>query len=377
MNTKNFMLFFSKQTYTPLNEVRINKQKFLQNFKKLQELVSNKNIFPVLKSNAYGHGLVEIAKLADKLNCKYFVVDSIYEAYTLLKAGIKTKVLISGFIDPKNLRFKKLPFSYAVWDYNQITNIHKYQPNAKFHIFLDTGMNREGVRIDELQELINKIKTIPKENFEGVISHFSSADENNEKTMSQIQKFKNGIAILEENEYELKYKHISASAGIINKYAHEFNSVRAGISLYGFNISPKTEGKIQLIPCMSLVSHIVQIKNVLKNETIGYNDTFTTKENLKIAILPLGYNDGIPREASNVALVKIKNKYCQIVGKVSMNIMAVDVTGLDVTVGDEVEIYSESPEDKNSIENVAQLTGRSPYELLVRINPSIRRVLNT
>ena len=144
--------------YHPLNRIEISRSALVHNYQYLSNLNKKILIAPVLKSNAYGHGLVQVAKLLDPLGAPFFCVDSIYEAYELLKAGIKTKILIMGYIDPENLKVKKLPFSYAVYNEEQLKVINKYQKGAGIHIKFDSGMHRLGITIDELSKFINTLK---------------------------------------------------------------------------------------------------------------------------------------------------------------------------------------------------------------------------
>jgi alanine racemase len=365
------------KNYQPLNLIEISKANLTDNYKYLSSINKNLRVAPVLKSNAYGHGIEIVAKQLDKLNCQFFCVDSLYEAYKLLKIKIKTPILIMGYVDPKSLKTKKLPFSFAVFDYGVMLALNRYQPQAKVHIFVDTGMHREGVRIEELPKFLHTI--ISKTNLEivGIMSHFAEGENpKNVSTQEQLQIFQKAISILKRSGINPKWIHIANSSAILNDklYKGELgNMTRTGIALYG--IDPQGKDK-NLKPVLALKTHISQIKDLRKSEKAGYNFTFKAKEKMQIAILPIGFYDGVDRELSNKGFVLVNGKNCPIVGRVSMNITIIDISEIkNAKVNQEVIVYSNRSEDKNSIKSCAKIAGRLPYELLVHLAPSTRRVL--
>lgn len=355
--------------YQPLNKVLISKSALIHNFNYLKQ-ISNSLVFPNLKSNAYGHGIVETAKIIDELNCRYIVVDSIYEASILKKNKVKTPILITGYVDPENLKFIRHSFTYAVWEQDQIERILKIKPNAKLHLFIDSGMGREGVRFTDLVNIENTIIKY-KSNFEGIMSHFASADDlSSSQTEEQIYFFKKSIDYFASVGVNFEYIHISASAGILSTEIEFCNACRTGISLYG--IDP-LNSSTDLKPALTLTTKLAQIKSINKGSPVGYNATYTAKQDTKIGILPIGYNDGVDRALSNKGYVKLNNNFCKIIGKVSMNITTIDLTNIDANLNDAVTIYSNNISDKNSIENASSICDKISYELLVHINSSIKR----
>ncbi len=355
-----------KRSYKPLNTVEISKKNIIHNCKYLCSINKKVKIAPVLKSNAYGHGIVQIAKLLEKTNPPFFCVDSLYEAYELTNNGITTQILVMGFIDPKSLETKKLPYSFAVFNKEQIDVLAQFQPHAKIHIFIDTGMHREGVDLLELDEFVKYIRKTSLY-IEGVMSHFAESENpKNPLTKAQLNKFRSVI-----NSANPDWIHISNSGGILNNYALG-NMGRAGIALYG--ISPGFPDP-KLKPALQLKTHIAQIKTIKKGESVGYSYTFTSKKDMKIAILPLGYNDGVDRRLSNKGFATIGRVECKILGRISMNITTIDVTNVkNPKTGDEVVVFSNDPGMKNSIKNAAKICGTIPYDLLVGLHPSTKRV---
>lgn len=364
-----------KRRYRRLNTVAISKSALLHNYEYLTKS-SGMKIAPVLKSNAYGHGLVEVARIMDTVNAPFLCIDSIYEAYHCLKAKIKTPLLIMGYIHPESLHVKKLPFSYAVYGYEMLEGIARYQPHAGIHIFVDTGMHREGVLLNELSQFVTRAKELNLK-IEGVMSHFAMADKPDDvDTKMQVANFKKAQDILNEQKIFPQWVHLAASSGILNtkRYpGHIGNMGRAGIALYG--IDPENKN-LQLKPVLELKTSVVQIKEVQEGKKVGYDFTFTASENIKVAVLPIGYNDGVDRRLSNKGFVEIKGVLCSVLGRVSMNITAIDVTKIsDIKVGDEVVIYSSNPNSKNSITQSAVMCGTIAYELLVHVFPSTKRIV--
>jgi alanine racemase len=354
-------------SYQALNTIEVNEKNLRHNYKYLSSINKKVKIAPVLKSNAYGHGLVPTAKILENLNPPFICVDSLYEAYELTNNGIKTPILIMGFVDPVSLATKKLPYSFAVFSKEQVDTLRQHQPNSNIHIFVDTGMHREGILLEELNEFIDYIKKTDL-TIEGLMSHFGeSENKNNPLTKMQINNFKSAV-----NAIKPQWVHISNSGGVLNNYALG-NMGRCGIALFG--ISPSTPDE-KLKPTLSLKTHLVQIKDIKKGESVGYSFTYTAKKNMKIGILPIGYNDGINRRLSNKGFVKLGNANCKIIGRISMNITTIDLSDVKKPIiGDEVVVYSAKMKDKNSFQNSAEMSNTIPYTLLTGLSMSIKRVV--
>lgn len=365
----------SHWVYRPLNRVEISASSLLHNYHYLLKK-SGKQIFPVLKSNAYGHGIVPVAQVLDTLRVPYFCVDSLYEAYQLMTAKITTPILIMGYVHPHSLGVKKLPFSYAVYGYEIIEAIAKYQPHAKIHIFVDTGMHREGVPLHELQLFTKKCRSLHLK-IEGLMSHLAMANKPDDPdTRAQVANFLEAKKILKSEGIIPRWVHLGASSYILNskKYPHEIgNAARVGIALYG--VDPENKDTI-LKPALKLVTTITQTKQLKKGDKVGYDFTYIAKKNQTVAVLPVGHKDGVNRRLSNSGYVMVKGVACPILGRVSMNLCVVDVSMVaHVAIGNEAIIYSALPEDPNSIVASAQICKTIPYELMVYLHTSTKRVL--
>ncbi len=364
-----------RKPYFPLNTIEVSRSALEHNYRYLSEIDPKIAVAPVLKSNAYGHGLTLAASVFDQLSAPFLCVDGLHEAYELHKDKIKTPILIMGYIDPKNLAVKRLPFWYAAFTSSMLHAIAKHQGNSPVHIFVDTGMHREGVQLDQLRSFLSEAKALGIK-IEGIMSHLGKGyDAADPSTRKQINNFKDARDILADSGIVPKWAHIAASSGLLNSRAlgELGNVARVGTAVYGIDAEGRDK---KLRPALSLHTTIAQVKNIESGSKLGYDFTYTAKRRMKVAVLPLGYNDGVDRKLSNIGVVGLKEKLCPIVGRVSMNITLVDVSEVHgVKEGDAVAVYSDNNSERNSISQAADVCGAIPYELLVGLNPDTRRIL--
>ncbi|MBT5016530.1 alanine racemase [Candidatus Peregrinibacteria bacterium] len=364
-----------KGKYRTLNTVKISAQSLRLNLALYRELAPEKMVCPVLKANAYGHGLTEVAKALDPEKPEFFVVDSLHEAYQLKKAGIKSKILILGYTFPENLLRKKLPFHFAVSDLGTAKALSKYK--AKVHLKIDTGMNRMGFSVENLPQVLEKFKELKVE-VVGVLSHLADADNAHDVsyTKQQFKKFEEAVQMVRTAGFEPEYVHIEQSAGAL--YEGGFNMVRLGLGLYG--VSPFADNDMRaqdlekLQPVMQLESTLAGIRDLVKGDRVSYSCTFAASRDMKIGMVPVGYYEALPWSLSNKGVLEVKGVLCPIVGRVCMNYTMVDLTGVeDPEIGDKVVVYAAESGAKNSIANMAKLAGCIPYELLTRVIQGMRR----
>jgi alanine racemase len=356
------MLNALRRKYKTLNTVRINAEALKNNLKLYQRLLPNQAICPVIKSNAYGHGLTTVAKILDSQNLEFLVVDSLYEAYELKKVRIKTPILILGYTFPENLK-KGLPFHFAASDLETAKHLAKL--GLKTHLEVDTGMARTGFPLENLRETLNQLKDL---NLVGLFSHFADADNPADPsyTNEQSKRFRKAIKLTHEAGFSPKYIHLSNSAGALKAEVPGLNMARIGISLYGaspLEEEPQLKG---LKPVMEVVSTITATRELKAGQSVSYNCTFTAKKDMRIGVIPFGYYEGIPRSLSNVP---------PFLGRICMNHTIIDLTDSDLQIGDEFTVYSANPNKENSFRNLAQKAQTIPYELMTGIAESIRRTV--
>lgn len=387
----NSVLRIFRKKYQVLNRIEISRSRLTNNYQTLASLNSGFKIAPVLKSNAYGHGIKEIAGILDKndFSIPFFCVDSLYEAYQIYKpilpvfaqeVKVKTPILVMGYSNPENLKWRKLPFQFAVWDMDFVKALDKYQKNTKVHIFVDTGMHREGVDMEELDEFLNQIREYPNIEVIGLMSHLASCNSKKDQLfLNQIANFKIAKKLVQKHNLNPKWFHLSASDPLMFPKTQTLikqvsNLARVGKALYG--ISSKPHPQIPIQPVMLLKSQIIQIKQIKEGEQIGYGGSFQAPKNMTVGVLPIGYNDGVDRRLSNLGAVLIDKIACPIIGRVSMNITSVDISEVKNPLkGQEAIIYSNNPTDPNSIKNVALTCQTIAHEILVKEAPSTRRII--
>lgn len=375
-----------KRSYQVLNEITVSSQALRHNYEYFSEQNPQAKVAPVLKANAYGHGLAEIASFVDaELSVPFLCVDSLYEAYELYKQGVKTQILIMGYTNPENFEvWKHLPFSFAVFDTATLYALNKHQPGAKVHIKLDTGMSRLGLQKSEIPKFIHALRECSNLQVEGIFSHLAQADDPSKITFTnrQIRNFKEMTAMFEVGGFTFKWHHIAATAGASFIRDPYFNLIRLGLGFYGYTpFGPHTKegrvGRKVLQPALTLTSHISQVKDIMAGAQVGYGGTYKAKQKETIAILPLGYNEGLSRHLSNLGTLTLEGGgICPIIGNVCMNMTIVKLPRQNhVQAGDPVIVIAPEVNAPNSAYRHAQLTHDIEHSMLTSLHSSIRRRL--
>jgi len=352
--------------YHHLNTITVFPDRLKHNLGTLQK-ISNIPCIPVVKSNAYGHGLKLLAKIWNTYDSPFVCVDSLFEAYELQKYGYKKDILIMGFVDSRDIPRWKHKFHYACSEISYALTITARCKKAKLHLFLDTGMHREGIETVDKQD-IETLTIIPK-NIVGVMTHLAAAD-NPEASQKQINGFQKQIKQLGHHNITPKFQHIFASGWVIWLTTYTWNCgniARTGIAYYGY-------GHPELLPALRCHTRLMQMKHLKKGESAGYDGTFTAKKDMIIGILPIGYNDGLDRRFSNKWTLMIRDTLCAILGRVSMNITIIDISLVkNPTIGEEVVFISEESSSPVSLEKQAKAIDVIPYDLLVHLNKEMYR----
>ena len=358
-------------------EAIINKKNLIHNFNYIKKYVGKDvNLMPVVKANAYGHGVVEICRILSNCDVKGFCVALLSEVIHMRDNKINSEILHLGAIEHKFdpvLLDKKL-----ILTINNDNDIHFLNElgklnNHKFrvHIKVDTGMTRLGILKEDIEIIKKSLSQSKFINVEGVYSQLSSADEDDQSsTIKQRNKF------IEISDYlcsyfdSIKFKHLTPSAGLLKDKENHFNMVRPGLSIYGISnvLEPHP-----LKPVMCLKAPVSLIKYVKKHSDIGYNRTYTAKNDMKVAILQVGYADAVPLEFSNFGYVEYQNKKLKILGKVSMDLICVSADGIDIKKGDKVIVYGGK---LTKLEIILKNMISTPYSILTGITSRVKRVYN-
>lgn len=366
------------------SRIEIDLDKLASNIKNIRKKIKKESLLmAIVKADAYGHGSIMCSKIFLENGADRLGVSTIEEGVELRKAGIKEPILILNYIPKNQLQYLiKYDLIATIYNLNTARSLNNLAREAgkivDIHIKLDTGMNRLGFPATE-DATIDEILTLGEMdnlNIEGVYSHFCRADEaNKEFTQLQYRRFMDFTRRLEDAGLDLGLKHISNSAGIINFPDYNLDMVRAGIILYGLYPSAEIDrNSIDLGAVLELRSRISHIKSLEAGVGIGYGHKYITKEEEKIATIPIGYGDGFTRMLSNKGSVYIKDKEYAIVGNICMDQMMITAKLDDeIEVGDEVLLLSEKYE-KISADSLAELLNSINYEVLCMFSRRIPRL---
>lgn len=362
--------------------IEINKSALINNITQLKKLIlPSQKFIAVVKANAYGHGLLEVVNII-KNKVDYLAVYNFEDAVFLRNKKISKPILVLGQTLPDQLALAlkhDIEITISTIELLKLILENKKFSKIKIHLMIDSGMHRDGLTFDKLSQTLSLIK---KSNLISVYSHFASADEKKCESYTNNQ-----VKILEEWKKELvkinlkPMFHICASAGVIaTKFAKKFDMVRVGVSIYGFwpskEVREKYSSKIKLEPVLSWRVQINEIKFLPKGSPISYNHTHILKRDSKIATLPIGYFDGISRVSSNKGFVLVNGKKVPQIGRVTMNIIVIDITDAgNVKLGDFATIIGCDKKAEISADDWAGWSQTSSYEVATRINSSLLRVI--
>ncbi|MGE4357274.1 MAG: alanine racemase [Candidatus Omnitrophota bacterium] len=342
-------------------------------------LSSEVKIMPVVKADAYGHGLIEVSKYLVSQGIEQLGIATVDEGMELRENGIGVYLFILGNIFPEE--------ADAVIEYNLIPTICNLEVAqrleeiakeknifVKVHVKIDTGMGRIGVSYKEVLDFFLKLKEFPHLVIEGIWTHFASAEENY-FTGLQLARFNFVLGGLQQCGINFLYIHTANSTALFKYKETHFNLVRPGLSLYGVYPEPSLRDIVELKPAMSIKTKIVFLKKVPAGQSISYGRTFITQRESIIATLPVGYGDGYHWLLSNRGKVLVKGMRVPVVGRVCMDQTMIDVTDVPgVALGDEVVLLGKQDNEEITAEELAGLTNTIPYEILCRINSRIPRI---
>lgn len=362
--------------YEPLVEVLVYKDRILQNLRAFRERYQVP-VAPVLKSNAYGHGLVEVAKIVEHEAIPFLCVDSYYEALVLRNENVHVPLLVLGYTPLPNIQKSKLPdVAFSVASMPELVRLsEKLSSPRSFHLEIDTGMHRHGIPLEDLGGAVTLIKNNRNIRLEGAFSHLADADNpNSSLTPEQISRW-NGAAAMIKTEFPQAYRlHLAATAGSQFSERIDADIIRLGLGLYG--IGGKKEDRLEIAPALEMRSRIASLRTVGPGEKVGYRATFEAKEKTVLATVPVGYFEGVDLRLSNKGTMTVKGIPCPITGRVSMNITSIDVSRVENPELDmPVTVISPARGGGNSVEEIAELCGTIPYEILVHIPAHLRRTV--
>ena len=360
------------------------------NYSTIRDFVAPCSVCAVVKANAYGHGLVECAKALQKEGAKWFAVTDCAEGSQLRDAGIKGRImLLSGFWKGEEDAVVEHDLTPVIWEPAQIKLLEHAakkhdRPEFPIHLKVDTGMARLGTALADLPQMVQSLHASHSIYLEGMCSHFASAEVyDGPATEDQLLCFETAYAIVTEFGLLPQMVHVCNSAGIVTRPNAWKEIVRPGISLYGYYLpfmsvvtgAGESSLELPVIPALSWKTRIMALRELEARQPIGYGGGYITQAPSRIAVLPVGYADGLSRQLSNRGQVIVRGDFARVVGTVTMDMTMIDVTGIPgVSVGDEVTLIGSVGERKVTAWNHASLAHTIPYEILCAISARVPRV---
>jgi len=367
-----------------------------------RDTVKAPGVIAVVKANAYGHGAGQVARALEDAGADLLACADIEEGHALRQAGVRAQILVFGALSVSDLD--------GLFDCRLTPTIStpgaaravqaaaaKHKTKVRYHLKIDTGMNRLGFQFDNLARTLPDLLASANLELEAVYTHFATADDAEsplfgeqrtrfERVVSEItgsnrrERGDRGDFLSKENSASSPspavaspYVHATNSAALLRDSRVWYDRVRPGLLLYGL-VPPPLGSTMPLTPVMTLRSRIVAVKGVRAGEGVGYGVKFTAAQPATLAIVPAGYADGLDLRLAGRGFVLIRGRRAPIVGSVCMDMLAADVTGLDVSPGDEVVIIGSQGDDRIDVREMAAQIGTIPYEILCRIGSRIERV---
>lgn len=363
-----------------------------ENFKALSSLLApsgvpkprfqtrNPRIIPVIKADAYGHGMIPVARALAAAGATMFGVFFVDEAVQLREAGISQEILVMGTSwggqEMTAIQNRLILTVDTVECIRSLENAAKFMTEPiPVHVKVDTGMARLGVRWDSMEPLLNALRNTKSVRLQGVFSHLSCAEESDSTfTLKQIRRFEYSLSAVQESGLECGEIHFANSAGLLYFEALQNWSARTGIAIYGYHPDPQ-RASIKLQPALCLKSRVGPIRSIDPGEPVGYNRKYHASRKMRISTLCIGYADGYNRRMGNRGSVIIQDKLAPVIGAVSMDMIAVDLTDLpEVSKGDEAIVLGSSAHYHVTAEDWANTLKTVPYEVLCAIAARVPRI---
>lgn len=367
----------TKSRSQPNTWLEIRLSRLRHNLRTIKAAAPHSEVIAVVKANAYGHGLLEIAHALTG-QVSYFGVSSLREALILRGHEIGTPVLIFG-----RLLSDELPLALtegitlsvsSLEEAREISSIsNSLGHKTPIHIKVDTGMGRLGIPLRQALSDIEAINKLEGLVLEGLYTHFPTAEKDDGFTQYQLQGFSLLIETLSKKGITFRYRHASNSAGILKADQSILNMIRPGLMLYGIYPDASLANLANITPILTLKSRLILVKILKAGESTGYGRDFIAQELTHIGILPIGYSHGYPFTASNRAYVLLRGQKYPVAGRISMDYLTVNFGNTAARIGEEVTLIGTEKEQNVRAEDLASWAGTIPYEIVTRFIPSLPR----
>lgn len=367
--------------------IEVSKSAIKNNLRTMRKIVGKDALIAVtVKADAYGHGIEEVSKMFSAEGADWLCVNSIEEACALRKIKIKKPILIMGFVQKRDL-FKIVDLALRIFLYDistaKILSKLALKKGKKLNVCVkaDTGLSRLGVLTGNVLSFVRELKKLKGLEIECLATHFATSDNggNDFYFKKQLEIFKKMANVLKNDGINGLMTNGSNSASFILGGGLGFDVARTGIAVYGYHSSDYVRDfckrkNINFSPALSLKTKIAQIKTIDKGVCVSYGCSFVSKNKMKIAILPIGYYDGLDRKLGNKGFVLIRGKKARILGRVCMNMIIVDASKInEIKEEDEAVLIGEQGKNKITADDIARQTETINYEVLARLRESIPR----
>lgn len=361
--------------------VEVDLDRFATNLRALQALVGDRTrVLLVAKADAYGHGAVEMAHAAEAEGVSYLGVATLHEGLQLRISGCRLPIVALSPLLPSEIDealAHDIDPTVADLDFARELSAAAVRAgrSARFHVEIDTGMGRIGVREEEAEEFLSRIGELPKLRLASLYTHFPDADADDvSMAQAQADQFRSVIARLAARGIRAPLVHAANSAGTVNLDGAHLDCVRLGLIAYGVH-PPHDRARPQIAPVMSLRSRIVQVRELPMGTAVSYSRTFVTKRPTRMAIVPVGYGHGYSWLLSNRGQMLVGGRRVPILGRVTMDLTMVDVTDVpQAAVGAEVVLFGEQGGARITVEEVAAWSETLPYEVMCTIGKRVTRL---
>ena len=361
--------------------VEVDLGRLTANYRAIAAAVAPATVMPILKANAYGHGLIEVARHMESLGGPYLGVAVLEEGILLRDAGIHTPILILGGIVgnqvPHFLAHDLTLTASSVEKLRQIDDAaQQIGTKARVHLKIDTGMERIGVHYYSAESLLRATLDCRHTVVEGIYSHFANADARDlASARVQLERFEEVLAWFPRNGVAAPpIRHMANSGATLQLKASHYDMVRPGILLFGVYPSAEAARTIAVEPALSWKTHVVYFKVVKPGHPVSYGSTWQSDHNVRVVTLPVGYGDGYFRSMSNKAEVLIRGKRYPVVGTICMDQMMVNIEWDSAYNDDQVVLIGRQGDESITCEELAAWAGTIPYEILTNINTRVSRV---
>ena len=361
--------------------VEVDLKRLADNFQAIRLRVTPAKVMPILKANAYGHGLLRMAQLMETLGADYIGVAVLEEGILLRQNGIRMPILVLGGIlgnqVPGFLKYDLSITTSSVEKLSQVDEIaSKMGVKAKVHLKIDTGMERIGVHYYNAHNFLETTLKCRSIDFEGIYSHFANADQPDLlDARLQLERFLEVLSFYEKHSLPLPpMRHMANSPAILQLPEANFDIVRPGLLLYGVYPSLQIPHTVSVRPALSWKSRVVYFKVILPGHPVGYGSTWQTDHMVRAVTAPVGYGDGYFRSMSHKAQVLLRGKKYPVVGRISMDQIVVNIEWDSAYNDDEVILIGESGAETITCEDLADWAGTIPYEILTNINTRVPRI---